>query len=82
MVLLTDGAANVSMGMMHPQKEALKVAEAIRKDGVRSVVINLEYVSFDRGLAKELADALGAPCYRLKDLAAGELYKTVKEALL
>ncbi|HDN79562.1 MAG TPA: putative cobaltochelatase [Chloroflexi bacterium] len=81
LVLLTDGAANVSMGTMHPQKEALKVAEALRKDGVRSVVINLEYASFDRGLAKELADALGGPCYRLRDLAAGELYRTVKDEL-
>ena len=81
LVLLTDGAANVSMGMMHPQKEALMMAEALRKDGVQSVVINLEYASFDRGLARQLAEALGGPCYRLKDLAAGELYKTVKGAL-
>lgn len=81
LVLLTDGAANVSMGTMHPHKEALKVAEALRRDGVHSVVINLEFQAFDRGLARELADALGGPCYRLKDLGARELYEAVKEAL-
>ncbi len=81
LVVLTDGAANVSMGTMHPHKEALKVAEAIRREGVHSVVINLEFQAFDRGLAKELADALGGPCYRLRDLGAKELYEAVKEAL-
>jgi magnesium chelatase subunit D len=81
LILLTDGAANVSMGTMHPHKEALKIAEAIHRDGVQSVVINLEFQAFDRGLAKEIAEALGGPCYRLKDLGAKELYETVKEAL-
>jgi magnesium chelatase subunit ChlD-like protein len=61
--------------------EAIKVAELIRKSDVRSVVINMEHTSFDRGLAQGLADALGGACYTLRELKAQELYRTVRDEL-
>lgn len=81
MILLTDGAGNVSMTDMPAYEEAIKVAELIRQSNVRSVVINMEHVPFDRGLAQGLADALGGPCYTLRELKAQELYRTVRGEL-
>lgn len=81
MILLTDGAGNVSMTDMPAYEEAVKVAGLIRQRNVRSVVINMEHVPFDRGLAQGLADALGGPCYTLRELKAQELYRTVRGEL-
>jgi magnesium chelatase subunit D len=81
MILLTDGAGNVSMTDLPAQEEALKMADRIQRSDIRSVVINMEHTSFDRGLAQDLADALGAPCYTLQALKAEELYQTVRGEL-
>jgi magnesium chelatase subunit D len=53
----------------------------IHRSNIRSVVINTEHKSFDRGLAQELAFHLGAECYTLEELGAEELYKTVRGEL-
>jgi magnesium chelatase subunit D len=81
MILLTDGAGNVSLTDMPAYDEAIKMAELIHQSDVRSVVINMEHTSFDRGLAQGLADALGGPCYTLGALKAQELYRTVRDEL-
>jgi len=73
LIILTDAAGNVSMSGMPPQEEALQMSRAIRRAGIRSVVINTEHETFDRGLAQELADALGAPCYTIRELKAQDL---------
>ena len=81
MILLTDGAGNVSMAGLSPRVESLRIAELFRHNDIRSVVINMEHVAFDRGLAQELADALSAPCYALEDLRASALVQTVRDEL-
>jgi Mg-chelatase subunit ChlD len=81
MILLTDGAGNVSMSDLPPQEEATRMAAAISEAGVRSIVINMEHSAFDQGLARALADKLDAPCHTLADLRAETLYKTVLEQL-
>jgi magnesium chelatase subunit D len=81
MILLTDGAGNVSMTDMTPHEESCKLAELLHHSNVRSVVINTEHKSFDRGLAQELAFHLGGECYTLEELGAEELYKTVRSEL-
>ena len=81
MILLTDGAGNVSMTDLPAQDEALKVADFIKRGNIRSVVINMEHSSFDRGLAQDVADALDAPCYTLQALKAEHLYQTVRGEL-
>ncbi|MBT3240550.1 MAG: VWA domain-containing protein [Chloroflexi bacterium] len=79
MILLTDGAGNVSMsGEISPQKEAHQLAEQIAEENIRSVVINMEHAAFDQGLAQGLANHLGSPCYSLADLKAESLYETVR----
>ena len=77
-ILLTDGAGNVSMSRLPPQEEAHRIAEGIAEDGIRSVVINMEHAAFDQGLAQSLADHLNAPCYALSELKAETLYQAVR----
>jgi len=82
MILLTDGAGNVSMSSnLPPQEEAYRIADIMREADVRSVVINMEHAAFDQGLAQSLADRLGAPCYTLPELKAESLFQTVQDEL-
>lgn len=78
MILLTDGAGNVSIGHLPPQVEVKQIAEQITAEDIRSVVVNMEHVAFDQGLAQDLADFLKAPCYSISNLKAENLYQTVR----
>jgi Mg-chelatase subunit ChlD len=44
-------------------------------------VVDMEHPAFDRGLSGQLADALGAPCYKLPQLQAEALLHTVRGEL-
>ncbi|MDQ7029363.1 MAG: putative cobaltochelatase [Ardenticatenia bacterium] len=77
-IVLTDGAGNVSMGSLPPQQEALQVAALFRERHIAAVVVNTEHEAFDRGLAGELAEAMGAECLTLRDFSAGELKDLVR----
>ncbi|MBI4926493.1 MAG: VWA domain-containing protein [Anaerolineae bacterium] len=81
LIVLTDGAGNVSMGHLPPLEEARWLASRIAEDNVHSVVINMEHAAFDQGLAQDLADHLKAPCYALSDLRAESLYYTVRQEM-
>lgn len=81
MILLTDGAGNVAMTNLPPQEESHRAAELIKEQHIRGVVINMEHAAFDQGLARSLAEHLGAPCYTLPQLRAESLYQTVREEL-
>jgi magnesium chelatase subunit D len=80
-IILTDGAGNVSQTGLPAQEESYKVCETICKLKVRTVVVNMEHPAFDQGLAQKLADHLEAPCYSLKELKAESLYRTVRDEL-
>ncbi len=81
LIVLTDGAGNVSMGHLPPQEEANRFAELIADEDVHSVVINMEHAAFDQGLAQALADHLDCPCYTITDLKAESLYMTVRQEI-
>lgn len=81
LIVLTDGAGNVSMGSLPPQEEAYRIAEQIAERKFRSVVINMEHASFDQGLAQALADHLKAPCYTLNELKAENLLMAVRQEM-
>lgn len=81
LILLTDGAGNVSMTNLSPHDESLRVASLIKSSGARSVVINTEHEALDRGLAREIAEKLGGNCLTLRDIRAENLYETVREEL-
>ena len=81
MIVLTDGAGNVSMTGMPPREEALLIADLFAGKEIRTVVINTEHESLDRGLAAELAEALRGPCHSLAELKAESLYDMVRSEL-
>jgi magnesium chelatase subunit ChlD-like protein len=81
LIILTDGAGNVSMTGMPPQLESARMADLIRQSHLRSIVVNMEHPAFDRGLANELANQLGGLCYSLPELRAELLVQTVKEQI-
>jgi Mg-chelatase subunit ChlD len=81
MILLTDGAGNVSMSGIPPQDEAHRIARQIAEDEIRSVVINMEHAAFDQGLAQALAEHLESPCYTLGEIRAENLYQAVREEM-
>jgi magnesium chelatase subunit D len=80
-VLLTDGAGNVSMGEVPPQQEAYLIADRIKEADIPAVVINMENPKFDEGLAKSLADHLGAAVHTLGSLQADSLVSMVQGRL-
>ncbi len=81
LILLTDGAGNVSMTGLPAQEEAMRMAELFAQAQIRSIVINMEHAAFDRGLAQALAAQMGGVCYNLPDLHADALLHTVKRAI-
>ena len=81
MILLTDGVGNVSITDLPPQEEAHRIADQFKAQGIRSLTINMEHAAFDQGMANQLAERLGGPCYTLSDLRAETLYQTVKQQL-
>lgn len=81
MILLTDGAGNVSLTDLPPQEEAHRIAKLFKEADIRAIVINMEHAAFDQGLAQLLADNLGCPCQTLEDLHAASLYQKVLEVL-
>jgi Mg-chelatase subunit ChlD len=81
MILLTDGAGNVSVSDLPPQEEAHRIADQIKEEGIRSLTINMEHAAFDQGLARQLAEKLGGPCYTLSELRADTLYQAVKQVV-
>jgi magnesium chelatase subunit D len=81
MILLTDGAGNVSLTHLPPQEESNRLAAQIASENIHCVVINMEHAAFDQGLAQNLADHLHAPCYTLSELKAETLYQAVREEM-
>jgi len=81
MILLTDGAGNVSIGSRPPQEEAHQIADQIKAENIKTVTINMEHAAFDQGLAAKLAERLGGPCYTLGQMRAETLLETVRQEM-
>ena len=81
-ILLTDGAGNVSMSEnLSPTEESHRIATMIKEDDIRTVTINMEHVAFDRGLAGQLAKKLGGPCYTITQMKTETLLQTVRQEM-
>ena len=82
MVILTDGAANIPLVQGHsPLEDAWRAADQLRRNGVRSVVIDAESRDRDCGLAAALADRLGGSAPVLADLSTDLLYAATRRAM-
>jgi magnesium chelatase subunit D len=80
-ILLTDGAGNVSIGKQAPQEEAHQIADQFKQENIRTVTINMEHIAFDQGLATRLAERLGGACYTLAQIRADTLLDTVRQEM-
>jgi magnesium chelatase subunit D len=81
-VILTDGRANAGQGEGPPHEEARRMAAALRDrhPQARFVVVDTEPAGIVRlGLARPLADALGAVLFKTEDLRAEDLVSLAKE---
>ena len=81
LIVLTDGAGNVSIGSLPPNEEAYHFAEIIAVEKTKCLVINMEHAAFDQGLAQQLADHLKSPCFALNEIKAESLYHTVRQEM-
>lgn len=81
LIVLTDGAGNVSLGDGDPMQESKAIAERIAEAGFRSIVIDLDHNTFAQGLAHELAKQLNAPCYLIAGLKAKQLTGIIRKEL-
>jgi magnesium chelatase subunit D len=75
-VLVTDGRANVPSRTSDARSDALAAAAAIEAP---SLVVDSETGPERLGLARLLADAMGAPLVRLEDLEAEQLICLARE---
>jgi magnesium chelatase subunit D len=81
LVLVTDGRATAGPPGQDPVEAAEAEAAAVRRRSVASVVVDVEDGPIPLGLARRLAEAMGARHLRLPDLSADALDRTVRTAL-
>ncbi len=84
LVVISDGRANVPLAGGKPVAESMRLAEAIRDDGrVACVVVDTERpgaTSF--GLARKMAETMGARCFGIEDLQAESLARALRDDVL
>jgi magnesium chelatase subunit D len=89
LVLVSDGRATAGPGGVDPVQASLVAAEAVRRQGVSAVVVDAEGVTpangFSAGtrlgLARSLAEAMGARYLTVDDLSAETITDVVRSAL-
>jgi len=72
-----SGRANVSRGG-DPVEEALRAARRVAEAHIPAVVIDTERQFVSLGLAAQVAQVMGAPCYRVEELRARPLAQLVR----
>ncbi|MBQ7317323.1 MAG: VWA domain-containing protein [Phascolarctobacterium sp.] len=78
LVLVTDGRANAVEGNEDPVASAIKMAEKIRKAKIPSVDIDTESDFIKLGVAKKVAQAMGASYYSLRQLSKEQILRIVR----
>ena len=83
LIVLTDGAGNVSLTPGRPVAEEMaELAKMFANEKIHSVVVNMEQKVFDSGLAQKLAENMNAVCYTIEDLRGETLDETVQKEIL
>jgi magnesium chelatase subunit D len=75
LVLVTDGRAT---GTSDALDKSLASAQRIAHEKIPAVVIDVESGSTRLGLSRALADAMGAPCLALDQLADGSIERAIR----
>lgn len=80
LVLVSDGRANASRGALGPSEATLEAARRFRSLDVRSLVIDAEEGYVRLGMARRLAEELGADYVSLDQLDETSLANSVRRA--
>jgi magnesium chelatase subunit D len=80
-VLVSDGRATAGAGGVDPVDAAHDAAASMRRRGVAGVVVDAEEGPVRLGLARPLAEAMGARYLTVAELSAGTLAGAVRSAL-
>ena len=78
-VFLSDGKGNFSVSGKDPVKESIEMAEKIKNDGIRAIVIDTEEGFIKLEMAKTLSDAMKADYYKLENLKSEDVLKLIKD---
>lgn len=78
-VFLTDGKGNFSVSGKDPVKESIEMAEKIKNDGIRAIVIDTEEGFIKLEMAKTLSEAMKADYYKLENLKSEDMLKLIKD---
>ena len=81
LVLVSDGRATAGPPGMDPVEAAEQAAGLVRRRGVDAVVVDAEGGAVRLGLARRLAEAMGARYLPLSELSAGTLEGAIRQAL-
>ena len=79
LVLVTDGRATAPLP--DPAGAALAAAAAVARSGIEALVIDAEDGDIRLGLARTLAEAMGAAYVALPELAAESLARVVTDLI-
>ena len=81
LVIISDGKANLSMRKnLNPFEEAKRIAQDIKKAGIKSIVIDTEKSFLRLGKMQELSQILGGKYYRLEDVKAEVISQIVRQS--
>jgi len=78
LILITDGRANVSTYNKAPLEEAKEIAQNIRAEGIKSIIIDTEKDFISLGYAKEISEELGGKYYKVEELKSQFLIDIIK----
>ena len=81
LVLLSDGRATAGPSGADPLEAALAEAAAVRRQGVSAVVVDAEDGPTRLGLARRLAQAMGARYMTVPELSAGAVVGAVRDVV-
>lgn len=80
-VLVSDGRTNAATKAGDPFNEAVEISKKIRREGIQSIVVDTEQDFIKLGLARDIAQALGAKYYKLEELEGDQLAEAVRECV-
>ena len=78
-VFLSDGKGNFSASGKDPVKESLEMAEKIKNEGIRAIVIDTEEGFIKLEMAKTLSEVMKAEYYKLENLRSEDMLKLIKD---
>ncbi|WP_339123546.1 VWA domain-containing protein [Fusobacterium nucleatum] len=78
LILLSDGKANFSFSGKDPVIESLEIAEKIKKEKIKCIVIDTEEGFIKLEMARTLSEAIEGDYYRLDNIKSEDLIQLVK----